>query len=461
MQSLNNLSSSIYSSTERIKPLIKINNKTQSNTSLKTGIWIYFFLLIFEGALRKWLLPGLATPLLIIRDPIAVWLIFYSLRKGIIISNIYLTGILCISIIGFFSALFLGHKNLVVALFGVRIFILHFPLVFIIGKIFTAADVIKLGKAMLFISIPITILVVLQFYSPQSAWVNRGIGGDMEGAGFSGAKGYFRPSATFSFTTGAVQFYSFLACFILYFVFKSALVNRLLLIAAIISLLIAVPLSISRTLLFQVLLTFGFSFIAISKNPKYLGKILLGSAFIMMILLVLNNVSFFVTASEAFTDRFETANESEGGIKGVFLDRFLGGMIESLSGNDAIPFFGYGIGMGTNAGSKLLTGGTTFLISEGEWGRVIGELGPLSGLIVIMLRFVFCLKITIVSYKRVLQNDFFPWILLSFGFIIILQGQWAQPGTLGFSTLVAGLILALLNDAPNNTKPEILKGRFN
>ncbi len=449
MQSLNNLSPSIYPGSENIISIVAVNNKAHANTSLKIGIWIYFILLIFEGALRKWLLPGLATPLLIIRDPVAVWLIFYSWRKGIIISNIYLTGILLLSIIGFFSALFLGHKNLVVALFGVRIFILHFPLVFIIGKIFNAADVIKLGKAMLFIAIPMTILVVLQFYSPQSAWVNRGIGGDMAGAGFSGAKGYFRPSATFSFTTGAVQFYSFLACFIVYFVFKTALVNRLLLIVAIICLLMAVPLSISRTLLFQVLLTFTFSFIAISKSPKYFGKILLGSAFIMMILFLLNNVSFFITASEAFADRFETANEIEGGIKGVFLDRFLGGMIESLSGNDAIPFFGYGIGMGTNAGSKLLTGGTTFLISEGEWGRVIGELGPLSGLMVIMLRFVFCLKIIVASYKRVLQNDFFPWILLSFGFIIILQGQWAQPTTLGFSTLVAGLILSLLNDPTN------------
>ena len=447
MQVLNDLSYSINKIDKSNRSILKFNNTSRANTFLKTGIWIYFFLLLFEGALRKWLLPGLSTPLLIIRDPIAIWLIFYSWRKGIIISNIYLTWIICISIIGFFSALFLGHKNLVVALFGVRIFILHFPLVFIIGKVFTAADVVKLGKAMLIIAIPMTILVVLQFYNPQSSWVNRGIGGDMEGAGFSGAKGFFRPSATFSFTTGAVQFYSFLSCFILYFVFKSELVNRLLLIVAIISLLVAVPLSISRTLLFQVIITFVFSFIAISRNPKYLGKILLGSVFIMIILLVLTNVSFFVIALEAFTDRFETANEIEGGLKGVFLDRFLGGMVGSLSGNDAIPFWGYGIGMGTNAGSKLLTGGIAFLISEGEWGRIIGELGPLSGLIVIMLRVIFCLKITVACYNRVLLNDFFPWILLSFGFIIILQGQWAQPATLGFSTLVTGLILALLNDS--------------
>ena len=35
---------------------------------IKQMIWLYFFLLIFEGALRKWFLPFLATPLLVVRD---------------------------------------------------------------------------------------------------------------------------------------------------------------------------------------------------------------------------------------------------------------------------------------------------------------------------------------------------------------------------------------------------------
>lgn len=452
MQQINKLPALISAYNNNDNSNIYFKYKTTVDNNLKIGIWMYFFLLIFEGSLRKWLLPGLATPLLIIRDPVAIWLIIYSWRKGILIANIYLTGILLISITSFFLTLFVGHTNLIVALFGVRIFILHFPLVFIIGKIFTADDVIKVGKITLLIAIPMTVLVVFQFYSPQSAWVNRGIGGDVEGGGFSGALGYFRPSATFSFTTGAVQFYSFMACFVLYFVFKSELINRLLLVVAIISLLMTVPLSISRTLLFQIMLTIIFSVIAISKNPVYLGKILFSFFFIMMILLVLSNVSFFYKASEAFTNRFETANESEGGLKGVLLDRFLGGLIASFFGNTSIPFFGYGMGMGTNTGSKLLTGATSFLISEGEWGRLIGEMGPFSGLLIIILRFIFCIKLAFASYKRVLQNDFLPWILLSFGFIIILQGQWAQPTTLGFSTLVAGLILALLNNPANVIK---------
>ena len=36
--------------------------------NLKRLIWVYFILLVFEGALRKWFLPGLSTPLLIVRD---------------------------------------------------------------------------------------------------------------------------------------------------------------------------------------------------------------------------------------------------------------------------------------------------------------------------------------------------------------------------------------------------------
>lgn len=167
------------------------------NRLLKQGIWMYFLLLIFEGALRKWLLPGLATPLLIIRDPIALWLLVKAWQRGLLPSEFNMTGMKLIGVLSIFTGFYLGHGNLFVALFGARIFLLHFPLIFVIGNIFTAKDVIKMGKVTLWVSIFMTILIAFQFNSPQSAWVNRGIGGDMKGAGFAGALGYFRPSGTF------------------------------------------------------------------------------------------------------------------------------------------------------------------------------------------------------------------------------------------------------------------------
>jgi len=39
-------------------------------------LWIYFWLLIFEGALRKWIFPSFSDPLLLARDPIALLTLF-------------------------------------------------------------------------------------------------------------------------------------------------------------------------------------------------------------------------------------------------------------------------------------------------------------------------------------------------------------------------------------------------
>ena len=38
-------------------------NKYPFNEPLKAAVWLYFILLIFEGALRKWVFPALSTPI--------------------------------------------------------------------------------------------------------------------------------------------------------------------------------------------------------------------------------------------------------------------------------------------------------------------------------------------------------------------------------------------------------------
>jgi len=428
------------------KPKQKLKNiGLNTNNDLKIGIWVYFLLVIFEGALRKWFLPSLATPLLIIRDPIAIWLVLKAWQRGLLPSSIYLSTMVVIGIISIFTAVFLGHGNLLVALFGARILLFHFPLIFVIGRIFNRDDVIKIGKATLWITIPMTVLIALQFYSPQSAWVNRGIGGDMAGAGYSGALGFMRPPATFSFTTGTTSYYSFAACFIFYFWFDTQRVNKLILVGATLALFAAIPLSISRGILFQIGVTLVFTVLAVSRKPKYFGKLLVAVIVGIMTLAILSQTSFFNTATAAFTSRFTSASGTEGGIKGTLGDRFLGGIIGSIAGSADEPFFGYGIGMGTNVGSMLLSGSRTFLIAEGELGRTFGELGPLLGLTVIFLRFGLTAKIILASYKKLALNDFLPWILLSFGILTLSMGGWAQPTYLGFCVMIGGLMLASLN----------------
>ena len=430
-----------YSSNGRIA-----HSRVDPNHSLKQGIWIYFFLLIFEGALRKWFLPALATPLLIIRDPIALWLLIMAWQRGKLTFNFNVAAIIFIGVVGTYTAVLVGHGSLLVAVYGARILLFHFPLMYVIGRIFTREDILKMGKTMLWLSAPMAVLITLQFYSPQSAWVNRGVGGDIAGAGFDGALGFFRPPATFSFTNGTHLFFGLAGLFVFYFWLESQTINRWLLIMATVGLVISIPFSISRSLLQYVTVSFIFSFIAITQKPKHLSRLVFMTLGGVVAIAALSQTSFFNTAFEAFSTRFTTASEVEGGLEGSFGDRVLGGLKEPIVKSVEQPFFGYGLGLGTNAGGALLSGGNrVFLIAEGEWGRLIGELGPIMGLTVIFIRLSLSIGLIITSYRKLVIGDLLPWMLVSYGFFIIPSAQWAQPTALGFSTLIGGLILASLS----------------
>jgi hypothetical protein len=414
--------------------------------SLKKGIWLYFILLIIEGGLRRWFLPSLAAPLLIIRDPLAAFLLFNAIRFNVFPKDKLVPIMFCIGIISIFTALFFGHGNLAVAFFGARIFLIQFPMLFLIGLIFDRSDVIQMGKVILWISIPMAILITMQFYSPQSAWVNKGVGDSLEGAGFSGANGYFRPPGSFSFITGVSSFFGLVASFVFYFWLKPQYINKTILIAATVALIVAIPTSISRTLFFEVVLSLFFFLWAKSSQPGFIKRITQLVIGFIVLFIILSNINSLNTQMDAFSSRFTAANESEGGLDGVFIDRFLGGMVNAFSNiDDSHAVFGQGMGMGTNVGAQLLSGKIDFLISEEEWGRVIGESGILFGLLIIVIRISMTFKIAAKCFIRFRLGDALPWMLLSFGLLILLQGGWAQPTLLGFYVLIGGLILASFN----------------
>lgn len=213
------------------------------------------------------------------------------------------------------------------------------------------------------------------------------------------------------------------------------------------ALMAAIPLSISRTVLFQILLTFVFMLIISGINLRIIPKIVIAVLAVGLMFTTMKDIAFFKTANNAFTERFTSANKTEGGMEGVFVDRFLGGMYGALT-DESFPFWGMGMGMGTNAGAKILTGERSegvFLVSEGEWGRVLGEMGVILGFVVIIIRISLVLYLIRKAWGAISQENVLPWMLLSFGMIIILQGQWAQPTNLGFGILIGGLILASFN----------------
>jgi hypothetical protein len=414
--------------------------------SIKNAIWLYLVLIIFEGAIRKWILPELSNIILIIRDPLALFIILEANRKNLIISNRILISMISIGILSFITTFFSGHADFLVALFGLRIFILHIPLIFIIGNVLNKEDTIKIGKFFLITSIPMCLLIMAQFYSPQSAFINRGIGGDISGGGFSGAMGYLRPPGTFSFISGSTSFFSICACFNIYFILNSGEINRVLLICSVLALLIAIPISISRTLLFQVIISALLTIVVIVKQKKYRTNILVAVILTLLLFILIQNFNFYNNAIDVFLVRLDRANTAEGGIESVFLDRYLGGLINAVLNSVNQPFFGYGLGYGSNVGSMLLTNSRTFLISEGEWGKTIGEMGPLLGLTTIALRITITIKLIKKALEFVSINETLPYILLTYGIFTIPQGSFSQPTSLGFIVVLGGIIIAAFNN---------------
>ena len=418
---------------------------TPSYKYLKSAIWLYFILWIFEGALRKWILPGLATPLLVVRDPVAIYIIIQAFYSNVKFLNPYVVLSTVFTLLGLAITLTFGHANLFVSLYGARIMLLHFPLIFIIGSVFSKEDVLKTGYFFLAVNILMAVVVYFQFISPQTAYINVGLGGEGS-SGFSGALGYSRPSGTFSFITGLACFYISTAVYIFYFWLSKEKCSKLLLITSTLALIFVMPLTISRGAVMGVLVVGFFAIMGSSTSITRIVKVLSIIGVFAGIVIILNSTtSIFSLGTEVFLTRVDNANEGGTIKESIFLrmyDSFKDPIIDLFDK----PLFLGNLGMGTNAGAQMLNGNRHFIISEGEIGRLAGEQGLIFGGLLIGLRLFLSIDLFVASIKVLKENNnILPIIFCGTVLLSITQGQWAQPSILGSAIIVSGLLLATIN----------------
>jgi hypothetical protein len=418
---------------------------------IKKAIWLYFLLWVFEGALRKWILPSLATPLLVVRDPLAFYIIIRAYSLGVKFINPYVVLSSIFTLLSLAITLTFGHGNLFVGIYGARIMLFHFPLIFIIGMVFTKEDVLKIGYVFLALNILMTIIVYFQFSSPQTALINVGIGGEGS-AGFSGAMGYSRPSGLFSFTTGLSVFFCAVSVFVFYFWLSKDYCSKILLYSSTIALVIALPLTISRGAVVAVVIVGLFAIIASVTSSKMLFKIIFtGFVFSFVIMVLQKFTPIFNLGTEVFMNRVDTVNQATGGgIEESILLRIFEEFTAPLIELFKQPMFGGNLGMGTNAGAKMLTGKIFFLISEGEFGRLGGEQGIVLGGGIILLRMILAFSIAIKSWKMPQKEKLLPFIICGSACVALIQGQWAQPTVLGYGIIMVGLVIASLKKEDDN-----------
>jgi hypothetical protein len=108
----------------------------------------------------------------------------------------------------------------------------------------------------------------------------------------------------------------------------------------------------------------------------------------------------------------------------------------------AASLWGSGLGLGTNAGAKLMTGELDFLLGEGEWERIFMEAGIVFGFFYIIWRIWLIFSLLYYSLVRVRDNDVISFLLWAACFHNLLNGQWGPPTQLGFAVFVGGLTLA-------------------
>lgn len=410
-------------------------------TWLRFSLWLYFALIISEGVLRKWLLPQFSNIIFVIRDPLVILIYALAWRTGRSLGGVHT------ALLWFFATLSLAFALAAeipwtVTLFGLRTDFLHLPLVFVLGSTLDREDVRRYGRVCLWLTLPVVTLMLLQFNSPRDAWINVGVGAQESGQ-ILGALDRVRPPGPFSFISGLVMFFNLVGAFVLAGWLHRIGVSFALLLLATMASIVAVPISISRSLLFALLVVGAFGLMAALKDlrrlPGYFAPLLVAVA-----VLAASADSIYV---EAFQARWSSALQAGGGsFETNVIERMLGDFTQPFQQAVHAPLTGHGIGMGTLAGARLATGKQTFLLAESEWSRIVLELGPLLGFAFIGWRVWLAFSLLRRSWRQYSDDgDPLAWLLAGAAFLLVLNAQWGPSTHLGFAVFTAGLSLAALN----------------
>lgn len=311
--------------------------------------------------------------------------------------------------------------NLVVWMIGCIVHLGFIPLIFIHSSVFISKKtVLNFIDQIHYVSLPICILGIIQYFSPPSSLVNKYVSDDM----FIALVGdHVRITGVFSYISGHAIYLGFVLPFMLIQVFNTTRINLKSIVYTCIFLLGIVNLLMTGSRgavgMFAINAVVIFMALSVSMPPK---KVLIYAInFIVIGLLgyaVLLNTE---TGNEAFTS-FAGRIEGNSDVGGRVTDSFTPFKFLDTSG-----LIGFGIGTTYAANEPLLS--NRYLMPaywEEESERLVLELGLLGFVVIIILRatiFVFAIK----TFKS-LSDPVLKQIALV---IMVLQ----IPGVLAFNTI--------------------------
>ena len=426
------------------------DSEERARGHIRKLIWLYFWLLLIEGALRKWVLPEYSIPLLVIRDPVALAIYFLSFRARVFPWNAWVVVLVvlgCLDTMATYSQLWDYVPPLhitAVTVYGIHSNFFHLPLVFVIGRVLTIEDVKRIGWWTLLLIVPMAMLMVVQFRSPADSFVNRAAGG--EGEVLMSSMDKVRTAGPFSFVIGVVAYFSMATGYLVWGMLTRGVYPRWLLGIAGAALIIGTSVSGSRSVVGACGVVVASLLLVVILRPRIVnrfGQILLA---VVVLGFVVSRTPIFREGAKVLSTRFsEVAEATEQSIQMDLLSRSVSTFYDAWKVLAVAPGLGWGLGVGTNAGAKLLVGQSGFLLMEGEWPRIIMENGPVLGLAYLLWRFAFVMRIAWLTIRSVLMDNLLPLLLFASSGLPLLNGQFGQPTILGFAVFVTGLAVAAMS----------------
>jgi hypothetical protein len=399
--------------------------------------------LIFTGAIRKWVLPGMSILYLLQDVPIGCAYL-YAAWTGLYTRGYMMLGVLLLSIIitlqGLAQIIFGGLAPFVAGV-GLHNYLFYLPMLVAFPLAFTLKNRNRFIRWNLMLSIPMCALAIAQAQSPKTAWVNHTSEGDAFGV--PGAE-IARVMGTFNFTV----FYGIWVAGVVALcmgewllpVHRRAIKSRWLLILCTFSINLCHLVSGSRSAI--ALAAVAIAGAAMAAAVLGSGRALLAIGGICFLLPVAATATYFISPDEfnIVTERFTGEHYvADGKLR----------LSDAVIGFATVPQFslvGAGVGMGVDAAhvGNADTYNFTYQLSEQDMIRNVMELGTPVGLLYALVRLSFAGGMFIFAI-RLVKDGSSPHVmpLAFFLFVQVYLNDLTRAATMTASQVMLGYAFIL------------------
>ena len=410
-------------------------------------ILLIYVLSLLEGPLRKWFLPGLATPIYFLRDPFVLVLYGYCLQHRLFawgrLGRVWLVFAVASSLVAIvpFAVYAIDPRAY---LLGIRTYWIYVPLAFAVAGVFRHEDVLRFLRWHMLLAAPYAMLIATQYGAGPGAWVNQGVGGDESAAVGLPGDNIVRPFGLFTYPGPNVDFTAaMLAFFLAYYLSDDRMRWRMpLLLVGAVGVATMSVLTGSRAIYFFAGAVVGVTLLGSTladPSRRTISRNLGIGVFLAVAAALL--IYAFNDMFVAMETRIAQRARSDASMSERIL-RILIGFVQPLT---TAPPLGYGIGTGTPAIAGFV-GLPSLEYGEGELQRVVNELGVLLGLAFVLLRFATVATLGLRAIVTARRGELAILPLAGYTAIPIAMGQITHSPISGFMPwLAVGLVLALVS----------------